>query len=43
MDRIEFETLLYHQIPITKAMGFQVQEFSPEKVRMFAPLAQCQP
>lgn len=39
MDNKEFERFLHQQIPITKAMGFRVLEFTPEKVKIAAPLA----
>jgi thioesterase domain-containing protein len=38
MDKNEFEKLLHEQIPITKAMGFSVIEFTPSKVRILAKL-----
>lgn len=38
MDKNEFEQLLHQQIPITKAMGFSVIEFTPSKVRILAKL-----
>ena len=38
MDKNEFEQLLHHEIPITKAMGFSVIEFTPSKVRILAKL-----
>lgn len=38
MDKIEFQQLLHQQIPITKAMGFSVVEFTPSKVKVSAKL-----
>jgi thioesterase domain-containing protein len=38
MNKNEFEQLLHQQIPITKAMGFSVIEFTPSKVRILAKL-----
>lgn len=38
MDKSEFEQLLHQQIPITKAMGFSLLEFTPSKVRVSAKL-----
>jgi thioesterase domain-containing protein len=38
MDKNEFEQLLHQQIPITKAMGFSVIEYTPLKVRILAKL-----
>lgn len=34
MDKSEFEQLIYQQIPITKAMEFNVLEFTPLKARL---------
>ncbi|KMT22460.1 YiiD C-terminal domain-containing protein [Clostridium cylindrosporum] len=36
MDKHEFEKLLHEQIPITKAMGISVIEFTPSKVKVSA-------
>ena len=38
MNEKEFEQFLYRQIPITKAMGFRVLEFTTSKVRILAEL-----
>ena len=38
MDKQEFEQLLHHEIPITKAMGFSVIEFTGSRVRISAKL-----
>lgn len=38
MDKKEFEELLHHEIPITKAMGFSVIEYTESKVRVSAKL-----
>lgn len=38
MNKNEFEQLLHQQIPITKAMGFRVVEFTPTKVKISAEL-----
>ncbi len=38
MNKYEFEQFLHEQIPITKAMGFSVIEFTPSKVRISAKL-----
>jgi len=38
MNRIEFQNRLHEQIPITKAMGFEVLAFSPSQVRVLARL-----
>lgn len=36
MDRQEFEGFLHKNIPITKAMGIEVLQFTPSRVRMLA-------
>lgn len=38
MNKNEFEQFLYRQIPVTKAMGFHVLEFTPSRVRILARL-----
>jgi thioesterase domain-containing protein len=38
MNNKEFEEFLHHQIPITKAMGFSIDEFTPSKIRISAKL-----
>lgn len=38
MSEKQFEKLLHDQIPITKVMGFTVEEFTPVKVRLGAKL-----
>lgn len=38
MNTLEFENFLHTQIPITKAMGFKVLEFTPDSVKISAPL-----
>ncbi len=38
MNKNEFEQLIHQQIPITKAMGFRVIEFTPSKIRILAKL-----
>lgn len=38
MDKEEFERFLHLKIPMTKAMGVRVEEFSPSKVRLSAEL-----
>lgn len=38
MNSQEFEQFLHEQIPITKAMAFGVEEFTPSKVRISAKL-----
>lgn len=38
MNKNEFEQFLYRQIPITKAMGFRVLEFTSSRVRILASL-----
>lgn len=38
MNKYEFEEFLHKKIPITKAMGFSVIEFTPSKVRISAKL-----
>lgn len=40
MNEYEFEQFLHKQIPITKAMGISVLEFSPSKVKVLAKLRQ---
>lgn len=39
MDKYEFQQFLYKKIPITKAMEFNVLEFTPWKVRISANFA----
>jgi thioesterase domain-containing protein len=38
MNQCEFEQFLHEKIPITKAMGLSVIEFTTSKVRMYANL-----
>ena len=38
MNKQEFEKFLHSKIPITKAMGIEVIEFTPSRVRMLAKL-----
>ncbi|MEQ8199347.1 MAG: YiiD C-terminal domain-containing protein [Clostridiaceae bacterium] len=38
MNKHEFEQFLHEQIPITKAMEFNVEEFTPSKVKISAKL-----
>ncbi|MFT8314579.1 MAG: YiiD C-terminal domain-containing protein [Clostridium sp.] len=38
MNKNEFEEFLHKKIPITKAMGFSVVEFTPERIRISAKL-----
>ncbi|EKQ50139.1 MULTISPECIES: YiiD C-terminal domain-containing protein [unclassified Clostridium] len=38
MNKYEFEEFIHDKIPITKAMGVSVVEFTPSKVRILAKL-----
>lgn len=38
MDKFEFEEFLYQQIPITKAMGFTVLEYTESRIKISAKL-----
>lgn len=37
MDKIEFEKYLHEHIPVTKAMGFSVEEYSLGRIKIKAP------